>query len=86
MTTGLSKWERRQGQGEAASLDTWLSFNDLRRAGIVDSWQTLRAWQKDPRVAFPPGRLLGPNSRRWSKRTEIDPWLASRPTGRDDAA
>lgn len=59
--------------------DVWLSFKDLKRAGIVENWQTLGAWQRDPRVNFPKGRLLGPNTRRWSKLEDIDPWLASRP-------
>jgi hypothetical protein len=65
------------------ALDVWLSFDDLRRAGIVDSRKTLRDWQRDPRVRFPRGVLLAPNTRRWSKQREIDPWLASRPIDRD---
>jgi hypothetical protein len=67
----------------ASALDTWLSFDDLRRAGIVYSWKTLGEWQRDPRIRFPLGRLLAPNTRRWSKQREIDPWLASRPVERD---
>jgi hypothetical protein len=66
------------------ALDVWLSFNDLKRAGVVPNWQTLRSWQKDLKIGFPPGRLFGPNSRRWNKQHEIDPWLASRPTARSD--
>jgi hypothetical protein len=64
-------------------LDIWLSFDDLRRAGIVNSWKTLGEWQRDPRIRFPLGRLLAPNTRRWSKQREIDPWLNSRPVERD---
>ena len=67
---------------DSEELDPQLSFNDLKRAGIVNSWETLREWQDDPRIKFPRGRLLGPNTRRWSKRQEIDPWLESRPTDR----
>ncbi len=67
-------------------LDRWLAFEDLRTAGIVDNWQTLRSWQKNPRINFPPGRLFGPNTRRWSLKNEIEPWLASRPVARDTAA
>ena len=67
----------------APALDTWLSFDDLRRAGIVYSWKTLGEWQRDPRIRFPLGRLLARNTRRWSKQREIDPWLASRPVERD---
>jgi hypothetical protein len=61
-------------------LDTWLDFKDLQQANIVPNWPTLRAWQDDPEIQFPKGRLFGPNSRRWSKRHEIEPWIASRPT------
>jgi hypothetical protein len=65
------------------ALDVWLSFDDLQRAGIVSSRKTLREWQRDPRIGFPPGRLLAPSTRRWSKQHDIDPWLASRPVERD---
>ena len=68
----------------APALDVWLSFDDLRRAGIVSSRKTLREWQRDPRIRFPSGRLLAPSTRRWSKQREIDPWLASRPVERDE--
>jgi hypothetical protein len=61
----------------------WLSFADLQGEGIVNNWQTLRAWQKDPNIRFPSGRLFGPNSRRWNKEKEIDPWLETRPVERD---
>ena len=65
-------------RGDAApALDTWLSFDDLRRAGIVTSRKTLREWQRDPRIGFPSGRLLAPSTRRWSKQHDIDPWLAA---------
>ena len=67
----------------ATAADTWLSFADLKRAGLVHSWKVLREWQRDPRVAFPPGRLLAPNTRRWSKEHDVDPWLASRPVVRE---
>ena len=60
-----------------------MCFADLRRAGIVSSWKTLREWQRDKRVGFPLGRLLCPNTRRWSKHHEIDPWLKDRPVERD---
>jgi hypothetical protein len=87
MTTELSERERkrRQRQREAAELKTWLSFQDLKLLGIVDNWQTLKNWQSDPAIKFPVGKLLGPNTRRWDKQTEIDPWLASRPIEREVA-
>jgi hypothetical protein len=75
--------DRGDPDDDVSVLDIWLSFDDLRRAGIVDSRKTLPDWQRDPRVRFPLGRLLAPNTRRWSKRHEIDPWLASRPIERD---
>ena len=65
-----------------SALDTWLCFDDLRRAGIVSSWKTLGEWQRDERIGFPKGKLLARNTRRWSAR-EIDEWLASRPVERD---
>ena len=66
-----------------SALDTWLCFDDLRRAGIVSSWKTLGEWQRDERIGFPRGKLLAPNTRRWSKQREIDPWLKNRPVERD---
>jgi len=74
---------RRSAIGRSDDLDTWLTFADLKRAGVVDSWQTLIRWQNDPRIDFPKGRLFGPNSRRWSKQHEIDPWLENRPVERE---
>jgi hypothetical protein len=68
---------------DVSVLDIWLSFDDLKRAGIISSWKTLGEWQRDPRIGFPPGRLFAPNTRRWSKQRDIDPWLASRPVERD---
>ena len=62
------------------SADEWYSFKDLQRLGIVKNWQTLQNWQQDPKIKFPRGVLLGPNSRRWSKTKHIDPWLESRPS------
>ena len=66
---------------QSDQLDTWLSYEDLKAAGIVKNRETLRLWQE--KYNFPRGRLFGPGSRRWGKHSEIDPWLASRPT--DDA-
>jgi predicted DNA-binding transcriptional regulator AlpA len=63
-------------------LDTWYSFRELVAAGIVRNRQTLLNWIRDR--GFPPGKLLGPNTRRWSKRHDIDPWIASRPTAADE--
>ena len=62
--------------------DVWLDFADLQRLRILKSRQQLELWQNDPRIKFPKGRLFGPNSRRWHKGREINPWLESRPTER----
>lgn len=53
-----------------------LRFADLKERGVVSNWVTLRRWID--REGFPPGLLLGPNSRAWSD-AEISSWLASRP-------
>ena len=75
--------EQRDGVDDTASaLDDWMSFADLKKAGIVESWEALKNWQEDPRIRFPRGRLFGPNARRWNRQREIEPWLASRPTDR----
>jgi predicted DNA-binding transcriptional regulator AlpA len=66
----------------AIALDDWMSFSDLKQAGIVESWEALKNWQQDPRIRFPRGRLFGPNARRWNRQKEIEPWLASRPVER----
>jgi Prophage CP4-57 regulatory protein (AlpA) len=55
----------------------FLRFADLRDRGIVNSWPMLR--RRIERDGFPPGRMLGPNTRAWSEQ-EIERWLASRPT------
>jgi hypothetical protein len=64
-------------------MKVWLDFADLKEMGVVDSWQTLRTWQRDPKIGFPPGRLFGPNSRRWDREKEINPWLETRPIVRE---
>ena len=50
-----------------------LRYRDLQERGIVPNRGTLRD------QGFPPGRLVGPNTRLWNE-TEITAWLASRPT------
>ena len=53
-------------------------FSDLKAPGIVDNRVTLSNWQK--KHGFPKGQMTGPNTRTWDEETEINPWLASRPT------
>jgi predicted DNA-binding transcriptional regulator AlpA len=66
-------------------VTTYLRFEDLKDRGIVRHWLTLRRWIE--REGFPPGILLGPNTRAWPEE-DVERWLASRPIerGSDDAA
>ena len=52
-----------------------LRFRHLKERGIVDNRTTLGRWIK--RHGFPPGILIGPNSRAWPEE-EIEAWLAER--------
>ena len=53
-----------------------LRFVDLKERKIVNNRVTLQDWIH--RFGFPPGRLLGPNTRAWTE-DEIAEWLRSRP-------
>ncbi len=53
-----------------------LRFRDLKERGIVGNWPTLKA--RIQRDNFPPGRMVGPNSRAWLE-SEIEAWIKSRP-------
>jgi predicted DNA-binding transcriptional regulator AlpA len=55
----------------------WLRFTDLEARGLVRSWPALK--KKIERQGFPPGVMLGPNTRAWDE-AEIEAWEASRPT------
>jgi predicted DNA-binding transcriptional regulator AlpA len=54
-----------------------LRFKDLRERRIVDNRPTLQRWIAIE--GFPPGRMLGPNTRAWTEE-EIAEWITSRPT------
>jgi hypothetical protein len=56
----------------------YLKFADLKARGLVNSHTQLARLQKQ--ANFPLGRLIGPNSRRWTD-VEVDRWWDSRPTG-----
>lgn len=56
-----------------------LRFRDLKARNIVRNFVTLGRWIE--REGFPPGRLLGPNSRVWTE-DEIEAWIKSRPSKR----
>jgi hypothetical protein len=55
-----------------------LRYFDLKERGIVKNRVTLGNWIKKQK--FPKGQLTGPNTRTWDEETEVNPWLASRPT------
>ena len=54
----------------------WLRFPDLKARGLVNSWPALT--NKIRTQGFPPGRMLGPNTRAWSIE-EIEGYEESRP-------
>lgn len=54
-----------------------LRFRDLKERQIVQSWPQLRRMVRE--YGFPPGMLLGPNTRAWSEQV-VEDWLADRPT------
>ena len=54
----------------------WLRFPDLVARGLVRSWPALRIKVRDQ--GFPPGRMLGPNTRAWTVE-EIEAFEDSRP-------
>jgi predicted DNA-binding transcriptional regulator AlpA len=58
-------------------LNPILRYNDLKRSGVVNNRATLYRWIKYH--GFPPGVLIGPNSRAWSEKDVLD-WLDSRPS------
>ena len=57
-------------------------FRDLKDRNIVRNHPTLTRWIK--LHGFPPGRLIGPNTRVWLE-SEVEAWIMSRPTERDAA-
>jgi hypothetical protein len=56
-------------------------FSDLKEIGLVTNRVTLRRWIE--KEGFPPGVLLGPNTRGWSKE-QIEAWISGRPERRED--
>jgi hypothetical protein len=57
-------------------MQKWLRFSDLKARGLVNSWPALA--NKIRTQGFPPGRMLGPNTRAWT-RDEIEVFEESRP-------
>jgi predicted DNA-binding transcriptional regulator AlpA len=60
-----------------------LRFRHLKQRHIVENWPQLKRLVETQN--FPPGRLLGSNSRAWTE-AEIDAWLETRPVTREEAA
>jgi predicted DNA-binding transcriptional regulator AlpA len=54
-----------------------LRFADLRDRGIIRNWPMLQ--RRIAQDGFPPGRMIGPNSRAWIE-AEVEDWIDSRPT------
>ena len=63
--------------GKVIMASQLLRFRDLKDRSIVSNHVTLGRWIA--REGFPPGFMLGPNTRVW-REDEIDAWLDSRPT------
>jgi hypothetical protein len=63
--------------------DVLLRFSDLKKRNIVRNYPTLKRWIEEE--GFPPGFLLGPNSRAWWQSVVYE-WIASRPAEPSPAA
>jgi hypothetical protein len=64
-------------EGRPLAKPVWLRFQDLKTRGIIGSWPLLR--RRIEHDGFPTGIMLGANTRAWLE-SEVDAWLASRPT------
>lgn len=53
-----------------------LRYDELVARGVIRNRTTLYRWIRE--CSFPPGQLIGPNTRVWDE-AEVDAWLASRP-------
>jgi len=56
-------------------MATYWRYPDLVERRIVNNRTTLYRWIKD--FGFPPGILLGPNTRAWPAH-EVEAWLRER--------
>jgi len=63
------------------SVSKLLRYDDLVSRNIVKNRMTLKRWIEQE--GFPPGILLGPNSRAWCE-SKVEAWLASRAIKRED--
>ena len=62
-----------------AGFPVFYRFDDLVAAGIVQNRTTLLRLIDNEN--FPPGVMIGPNTRAWPL-SELEAWLAARPTAR----
>jgi predicted DNA-binding transcriptional regulator AlpA len=62
---------------EHCAISRQLRYADLVNLGIVGNRVTLHNWIRD--LGFPRGSLIGSNTRVWAE-TDVQAWLASRPT------
>src|SRR5262245_56946670 len=81
--TGATSPPQRTGDDDGGSrghqLPVFVRFSDLVAAGIVANWTTLlRLIETED---FPPGILIGPNTRAW-RVDEIEGWLDARPSAK----
>ena len=60
----------------------YLRYTDLVQRRIVNNRTTLQRWIRD--YGFPPGVLLGPNTRAWPA-DQVDTWLEARAAKREVA-
>ena len=60
----------------------YLRFADLVERGIVNNRTTLSRWIKN--YGFPPGVLIGPNTRAWTD-DEIEAWQEAKAAEREAA-
>jgi predicted DNA-binding transcriptional regulator AlpA len=60
-------------------INSILRYDDLKRSGVVNNRATLYRWIKHH--GFPPGVLIGPNSRAWAEKDVLD-WLSLRAVNR----
>ncbi|MCH8188715.1 MAG: AlpA family phage regulatory protein [Proteobacteria bacterium] len=60
----------------------YLRYTDLVERQIVNNRTTLARWIRDN--GFPPGVLLGPNTRAWPV-DQVDTWLEARAAEREVA-
>ena len=73
--------DRGDSDDAAAVLATFVRYQDLVKAGIVQNRVTLaRLINQD---GFPTGYMIGRNTRLWAL-ADVEAWIASRPTARKE--